>query len=218
MLEREIEYLCGDLFDRGQNHVLLYGKPERTLAVMRGVYERAREREEFLCSWHDASAIAQPMDFFEPILRLKYGDEYDSLREESWFKDVAARNELEGVFQLASLCGREESSENPNAQRLPVIFIDGIEELFFKMDYGHLDEEDRKKLLTGGFMEQPLPKGFGNCLRGHIHHAKTGIFYGTVRNTEGIQFGATLGNYPYLFYSENFMNHRLREDQGPKTP
>ena len=205
IVDRTIEFLGDDLFNKGRNHVLLYGDPQKTNLVLKAMYDAAREREEFLCSWHNASTIAQPMDFFEPILRLKYGNEYESLREKSWFKDLTTRNEKGGVFQLARLCGREENSENQHARSLPIIFIEGIEELFFKMDYGHLNEEGRKKLLTSSFMEQPLSKGFGDCLRGSLHQTKNGIFYGTVRNSQGIPFEATFGNYHYLFYSENFM-------------
>ncbi len=166
-----------------------------------------KREKNVLCSWHDASAIAQPMDFFEPILQLKYGNEYDSLKEHSWFKKLLESKEGSGIFQLAGLCGREEGSANPNARRLPVIFIDGIEELFFKMDYSHLDEEGRKKLLTGDLMKVPGDKGFGNCLREYLNQnlAAKGLFCGSVKNTGGIEYRATLGNYHYLFYCGNFM-------------
>ncbi len=218
-LETEIEFLCEDLFERGKNNVLLYGKPEDTLSVLSGVYERATKKEEFLCSWHDASTITCPMDFFEPVLQLKYGDEYNLLREKLWFKDLVARSDRSGVFQLAGLCGREKASKNPNPQRLPLFFIDGIEELFFKIDYGHLEEESRKNVLTGDFMDQQLlPRGFGDCLRGYLHQTGNGIFYGTVRDSRGIKFQATLGNHYYLFYNENFMNHTVVGDQSLKTP
>ncbi len=210
-LEREIEFLCEDLFEGGRNHVLLYGKPERTLPVLQGVYERAKKREEFLCSWHDASKITQPMDFFEPILRLKYGSEYESLREKSWFKELAVRDNKDGVFQLARFCGREKDSKNPHLRKLPLIFIKGIEELFFTMDYGHLDEEGRKKLMNyfTPFTELPLPKGFGDCLRGYLHQTGNGICYGSVMNTKRMEVAATLLNYQYLFYGENFRDHAV---------
>lgn len=68
----------------------------------------------------------------------------------------------------------------------------------YNKDYGYLDEEDRKKLITP-FMEQPLPKGFGDCLRPHLHQTGNGIFYGSVMNTGGMEFAATLLNYQYLF-------------------
>lgn len=216
MLERDLELLCENLFNGTPNHVLLYGESEHTRSVLKGVYKRAKNKEEFLCSWHDASAITHPMDFFEPILRLKYGHEYESLREKSLFKDYLETNDQVGVFQLAKLCGREENSKNPNERRSPIFFIDGVEELFFKMDYSHLDEEDRK-IVTGDF-KRLHPRGFGNCLRGYLHQTGKGIFYGTVRDTEGIQFKATLGNYHYAFYNGNFGYYNVREHQGLKTP
>ena len=215
MLKREVEFLCRDLFDKGQNDVLIYGTQEHTLAALTGVYEKAKKREEFLCSWHDASVIYKPMDFFEPILRLKYGVGYEQIKKERWFKDLVRREEKSGVFQLARFCAQEEKSENPNARRLPVIFINGIEDLFFKMDYSHLTKEDQRKVLSEDLMEQPLPNGFGDCLRAHLHQAKRAIFYGTVRNTEEIEFMTTLGNYNYLFYNGNFKTHIAWEYSSP---
>lgn len=211
IVQRSIEYCCDDLFNRGQNHILLYGEKERTLAVLRGVYEKAKERDDFRCSFHDASAISDPMDFFEPVLSLKYGPEYQSLKEEPWFKELLHNLEHDGFGALADLCKREDKSIISAARKLPVIFIDGIEELFFNMDYDHLDEKGRHQLLTGGFMDQPLSRGFGNALRSCLHQTGQGIIYGTVRNTDGIKCAATLENYHYLFYKENFMHLFIRE-------
>ncbi|MCK5300188.1 MAG: hypothetical protein KAJ54_03475 [Candidatus Aenigmarchaeota archaeon] len=202
--EKDIEYLCKDLFDKEKNSILLYGDPKQTLAVLKGVYDKANKRKEFLCSWHDASKIDQPMDFFEPILRLKFGDEYEQMREKSWFKDLSGRETKSGVFQLACLCVQDNNSKNPNERRLPVIFIDGIDELLFKMDYSHLDQEGRKKVLSDRYMEQPSPKGFGDCLRAYLHQTGKGIFYGSVGNVDSIENKATLGNPHYLFYGRNF--------------
>lgn len=205
-LERVTDSLCRDLFEQGRNSVLLYGRPDYALTILKDVYGRAKARDEFLCTWHDASAITKPMDFFEPILRLKYGDHYESLSENNWFKDSVSRNDKSGVFQLASLCGRENNTQDPNHRRTPVIFIDGIEELFFKMDFGHLNEDEVTKVMIAGSWERrPLPKGFGDCLRGYLHQTRDGIFYGAARNYESPQFQATLGNPGYLFYALNFM-------------
>ncbi len=214
IMEATANRLCEELFEIGKNHILLYGKPERTREVLRAVYERGKAREELLCSWHDASVITQPMDFFEPILRLKYGSDYEAIREDLHVKDFAGRNDKGGVFQLAALCGREDTSRYPNARRQPVIFIDGIEELFFKLDYGHLDEAGLKDVLAGRFMKRPLSKGFGDCLRGFLHQTGKGIFYGTVRDTAGTPFATTIGNYDYLFYGENFMPVRVQDEHA----
>ena len=212
LLKKEIDFLCEDLFLERKNHVLLYGKHEDTFAVLQGIYERAKKDKTFLCSWHDASKIINPMDFFEPILRLKYEKGYEVLKEKDWFKELIEKNTMDGIFKLTEFCGKEKNSKFQNARKLPIFFIDGIEDLFFKFDYSHLDEEGRKKLLSINFLEQPLPKGFGNHLR-NLHQSGKGIFYGLVKNTESLEFKSTLGNYNYLFYNENFRNHDVwRED------
>ncbi len=205
-MQELIKFLCEDLFDkRARNHRLIIGKPEDTLEILKAVYEKARTKEELLCTWHDASTITKPMDFFEPILRLKYGGYYEQLKEEEFFKSLVEKNEKSGVFQLASLCGKDENSKMPNAKKLPVFFIDGIEELLFKFDYDHLDEDGIKRLFSRDFMEKPLSKGFGDCLRRYLHQERDkAVFYGRVRNTQSLEFHATLGNHHYLFYCGNF--------------
>jgi len=156
LLKKEIDFLCEDLFLERKNHVLLYGKHEDTLAVLQGIYKKAKRNKTFLCSWHDASKIINPMDFFEPILKLKYGKKYEALKEKDWFKELVVKNTMDGVFKLTEFCGKEKDSKFPNARKLPIFFINGIEDLFFKFDYSHLDEEGRKKLLSIDFLEQHL--------------------------------------------------------------
>jgi len=112
----------------------------------------------------------------------------------------------DNLDDLISLCAQEKDSNNLNARKLPVIFIDGIEELFFKMDYGHLNENSRKKLLSDSYADQPNHNGFGNCLR-NLHQNDTAIFYGIVRNKRSIEYKTTLGNYNYLFYADNFKKY-----------
>ncbi len=194
-IEHKIAYLCEDLFYRGRNSVLIYGQPEQTQKVMKAVYDAAKEREEFSCTWHDASAITKPSQFFEPLLRAKYGAESGILEKLDTFS----------LYELSDLCSREENSQDPNARKLQVIFIDGIEKLFFKMDFDHLDEENKTKLSARDFMERPLPNNFGNYLRAALHQRSEAVFYGTIHDTKGIEYGLTLGNYHYLFYADNFM-------------
>lgn len=217
-IEREIKFISDDFVARG-NSVLFYGKPEHTLEVLRGVYERINEREEFLCSWHDASAIAHPMGFFEPVLRLKYGDEYESVSEriKDIVKNITLGNDRDSfsLGLLAELCGKEEKSKNSNARKMPVFFIDGIAEFLFRMDYGHLDEEGIERIFNYPSYTQTSPRGFGSCLRAELHQAKKGIFCGTVRNAKGLEHRTTLGNYYYLFYSGNFLCHTVWKDQEP---
>lgn len=211
--EREIEFLCKDLFEGGQNHTLIYGNKERTTELLKRVYERASQREELLCSWHEASKINNPLDFFKPILQLKYRKSYEELKEKDWFKNLVNGDDKRTIFKLAEFCGMEEKHPILNARKMPVFFIDGLEELFFKMDYGNLDEKDMQTVLTKSRSQAPLPNGFGNALRSCLHQRNKGIFYGTVHDTKSREFKATLGNYHYLFYSENFMNHGLWEEK-----
>lgn len=201
-----VDYLCEDLFDYGKNHVLLYGKPEDTSAVLKAIFEKAGKMDEFRCTYHDASLINKPMDFYEPILRLKYGDEYEEIVKNPWFMGLADRTGLSGVFRFASLCAQEEDSENPQHRKKPLIFIEGIEELFFKFDYAHLDEEGIKRVL-GYTLEAPIERGFGSCLRAYLHQEPKGIFYGTVRDEESIAYQTMLGNGHYMFFNGNFLNH-----------
>ncbi|MEK6816023.1 MAG: hypothetical protein AABY09_00280, partial [Nanoarchaeota archaeon] len=84
--------------------------------------------------------------------------------------------------------------------------IDGIDELFFKMDFGHLNENEIAQAMSPmSWEDRPLPKGFGNCLRRYLHQTRDGIFYGAARNYESPQFQMTLANPGYLFYALNFM-------------
>ena len=86
------------------------------------------------------------------------------------------------------------------------MFIDGIENLFFKMDYGHIDKEKQKKIPSSSIFDNSFrSKGFGDALRGRLHQEKKAVFYGIVRNPHSLSYECTLGDYHYLFYSDNFM-------------
>lgn len=207
--ERLVRMICEELFKGEDNHTLFYGKPKHTLEVLRKIYDFAGKRENLRCSWHDASKIKQPMDFFEPVLRLKYGEYYEQLAAHDWFKDYASRIEKSGVFQLASLCAQEDVSEHPTATKMPIFFIDGIEKLFFNMDYRNLDKQKLRMVMTKASYDQPLPRGFGDCLRGYLHQTGKGIFFGSVRDTESIEFKTTMLNMGYLFYCGNFRECRV---------
>ena len=65
--QRDVAHRYASLV-RDRNSLLLYGKPADTIAVLRGMYELAQKDTQFRCSWHDASQIQHPLDFFEPIL------------------------------------------------------------------------------------------------------------------------------------------------------
>jgi hypothetical protein len=208
----EMDY-CLDRLDKKES-VLFYGKRENTLALMKGIYDIVKLKEEYLCSWHDASTIIHQLDLFEPILKLKYGNEYTLMKETSSFKKLYDKKNAKeflnmgDVSRLVELCGQEIHSDDSNKRKLPVIFIDGIDELFFKMDYAHLDEAGLEKLFTGNYLERPHHKGFGNCLR-DLHQYGTAIFYGIVKDKDSVAYRATLGDSRYLFYAENFRNDYL---------
>ena len=185
-----IDYLCEDL-DGAKDSVLIYGDPEMSNSILNGVYKKLKTNNEYLCTWHDADNINEPMDFFKPILKEIYKKEYQKIINENWFK--------QGDFGIASLCIKESL---PKINKLPIIFIDGIEKLFFKIDFGNLDKLQLINLFSLG--NQPLPNGFGDCLRGELHQTNSAIFYGIVSDSSGIEYLATLGNYEYLFYQDNF--------------
>ena len=203
-IQRRIAHWYVNLVQEG-NSLLFYGKPAETVAVMQEIYTFAKDTHSLSCSWHDASRIQHPLDFFDPILQLKYGSQYQRLDQFNQLKDLFSRNDktMPDISILAELCQQEKQSPHLNAQKLPVIFVDGMEELLFRMDYAHLDAPEQKA-FSKGVMEQPSPKGFGNCLRANLHQTKRGVFCGTVKNPDSLQYQATLGNYNYLFYAENF--------------
>mgnify|MGYP001568132253 CR=1 FL=1 len=209
----DIAYLSEELFKSGKNNTLLYREPENTLEVLQKIYEKANKREEFLCTFHNASLIKKPMDFFAPILKLKYGEEYEDSFKSDWFKDIINSEDVSETSRLADFCGKDEKSDNLRHKKLPLIFIEGIEELFFKMDYGHLDDDKLKNFFRRGYLEQPGHRMFGNCLRGSLPQTGNAIFFGSVRNNKGIEYATTLGNYHYMFYSGNFGNFHIKSDQ-----
>ncbi len=214
-IDKNIKFLCDDLFEGRIDSVLIYGEPQDASAVLKGVYDVAKNSPQFLCSWHDAKKITTPFDFFEPILKLKYEAQYDALKEKKWFKDMAAKDSP-NRFEFASLCAQEpnlKDLKDEKKRRMPLIFIDGIEELFFNMDFGHLDEKEIEKIFSIDFLEQPVAAGFGNNLRAHLHQSGLGIFYGSVLDPAGRKYNATLNNYHYLFYAHNFRQHTLHRLQ-----
>lgn len=212
-LESQTEYLCNNLLDGAPNSILLYGEPELSLSILRIVYDTVKTRQEYRCSWHDASTITTAMQFFGPILRSKYGSSYRCLKREPTIKQCIARSEAGDFEFLARLCGKEERSKVQCARKMPLIFIDGIEDLLFRIDYGHINKEEQKKIPSSAIFDGSFrSKGFGDALRGRLHQEKRAVFYGIVRNPDSLPYECTLGDYHYLFYSENFMKIRLKSE------
>lgn len=197
-MEKWTKFLLEDLSIDGKSF-LLFGKPELTSAILRETYNKAKEKG-FLCSFHEASKISESMDFFEEILKMKYGKEYNSIKKEYPFEQLynKFKNDRMGLNGLASeLCSIGIEKNNPL-----VIFIDGIDKLFFNMDYSHLSEAKIKKLSkTHSYRPGQL---FGNNLRSKFLQVEKGIIYGTVKNPKGIEYLTTLGTPGYACYNGNF--------------
>jgi hypothetical protein len=202
MSDQEIQFVCERINE--EQSLLITGNYPLALEFGKQVFSRVQLEGRYLCTWHDASLIRTPLDFFEPVLKLKYGSQYETLKRQ--LEDLRRRN----IFELARFCGSDSEFHDG---KMPLIFIDRIEELFFNLDYGPLDDRVKQKLLNSDFLEQPISQGFGNALRAHLHQEQRGLFFGIVRNTESFEFLATLGNYHYLFYEENFCPHRVWEEQ-----
>jgi hypothetical protein len=229
-MEFYVNFLFEDLIKcrplGSQNHPLIYGNQEDSLEILERLYDLCNNREEFLCTMHDASKINTALDFFKPILKTKYGEEYKKyFEEENWFREIIKNPNSKDIFELSEYCGMEKTSENLNHRKLPLIFIKGMEELLFKIEFAHSSprEIERLELMininpnamsTKNYMAIrdakyigiPKTKGFGNHLRGHLHQFHKGIFLGTVKNEHGVEFKSTLGNYHYAFYEHNFKN------------
>ncbi len=198
-LDRYIELLCESVLDE-KNSILLYGKPEKTLEVLKEFYNIISKRKEFLCSYYDASEIQNPLDFFVPILKLKYGDDYET-EIKPHIEGLSQDKNKRGILDLAEICGQNLGSKILNERKFPIILINGIEELLFKLDFSHLKKSDYLKIPIAGSV---ISQEFGDSLRKSIFGTKKGVFCGSVKDCESMEYRDTLGNYNYLFYSENF--------------
>jgi len=195
---------------------LFFGEYHRSLEVLRRVYNTFQAHPALLCHWIDEAQIKTPLDFYEPLLKNKYGSEYVKLKDKKWFKEcVAGTSELFPIYYLARLCGQEKDSKNETRKKVPVIFIDGFEKLLFRMDYGSYDEkqlgEIRQNVLRGDINLRD--KGFGTSLRAALHQAKAGVILGLIRDPHSVEYALTLGNYFYMFYSDNFRHYYVKESE-----
>jgi len=66
LIEQELDY-CLDSVNKRES-LLFYSNRHHALMLMKGIYSNIKSKEEFLCSWHDASNINHQLDFLEPIL------------------------------------------------------------------------------------------------------------------------------------------------------
>lgn len=205
-----VDLISKDLLDMPSTHTLIYGKPENTFEVLQGVYDVLVKREEFRCTLYNPSEINNPLDFFLPVIKMKYGEDYEQKAKPTVERILS----LASANDLAGLCGREEHSSFPNARKTPVIFVDGIEQLLFKLDFPGLDKPFirryadmiRKRADEEHYtpIELPMDKGFGASIRARLHQNKAGVICGTVIDNASIDYAATLGNYNYMYYDQNF--------------
>ena len=128
-------------------------------------------------------------------MKLKYDYETYS-KMMSRIKDLDYWNKLN---YFADACG-----ENLEHKRL-FVFVDGMEELLFKLDFPNYESSDFKKIRSDGSSGSQL---FGNTLRADLFN-KGAVFLGTIKDLESTAFKTTLGNYNYMFYLGNFGDMKI---------
>lgn len=181
-----------------KQNVLLFGNIENTSKVLEKTYEDLSKNKQFLCSFHNASRIKSALNFFIPILKLKYKDNSTVCEKliDIYLKLVSQKNDETQLFHIAEVCGQDLKGKTENEKKLPIIFINGIEKLLAKIDFPNLHKKDYK---------QTNDLNFGNCLRGDLHQTGKAIFCGTVIDYNSLEYKATLANGArYMFYCGNF--------------
>jgi hypothetical protein len=175
--ELELELAKQTISEGGS--LLLYGDYCQSLKILENLFNYFSQGNQFLCSMHDSSKIEKPLDLFEPILRLKYKNPN---------KLIGLYSTLGHIDHIAEVCGMDLYGKTENERKMPLIFIKGIDELFFKFDF----PENQKESGT-----------FGAGLR-KLHQADRAIFCGNIRNTDSLAYKKTIGTGSYLFYQGNF--------------
>lgn len=190
--------------------VLLFGNSENTSKVLKKTYEELSEDNKFLCSCHHASLINSPLDFYTPILKLRFGKDYES-KLKYFFEMQSKHPDKIRIFELTDYCGQDLQGKTENERKLPIIFVEGFEKLLFKLDFPKLLKEEYKGALVPYSEGGIKSLGFGDSLR-HLQQAippKISIC-GTVKDHEGIECKTTLANRGYLFYSGNFTTIEIK--------
>lgn len=216
-------------------HFLFMGNKDKSLVVLKELYNRASQNSEYLCTFHDASKIKSAKDFFVPILKEKYGEEYntfifgasgktvENVLDEYDSPDFYNLNKGElfsskDITNIISSIARNHSGKHENDKRFPLIFIDGIEELFFNLDYGnHADflKLNFKDFSDGNRDSPELDKMFKilrsqkytpimRSLWNQFTEGDGARIHGVIRKYDGLESVCTLRNYDYLFYEGNF--------------
>lgn len=203
-----IQRLCEGISDNLQS-TLIFGGREKTKELLGTVYEYAKGVDTVLAVYVDSSKIKTPKDFFECILKQKY----DILTEEqkiivdslcSGKLDLDADTVTNAIHDLVALCGRQNKESKHS-----IIFIDGIDNLFFNLDYGHLDAESIERLLKDNAPHHSSSMIITSFRAYRDEYTElSSFFYGTVWNRDSKEYKLTLENYHYPF---NAMNFSIRE-------
>jgi hypothetical protein len=194
VMERKLNHLKQSI-SNGNNY-LIYGND--STIFLKQVYEFFKTEDKFRATYHDESLVQTPRDFLEPILMLKYHD-YDSWKEELW---AQKKSGLPFFDIIIDSCGQEKDSDDPVKRKKPLIFIDGIENLLYKLDLYALSEEKQKEVIDSGKSDNLFH--FSSALRAALCTPNKGNIVGVVNNFESIEYKFTLGTYHYLLNADNF--------------
>ncbi len=202
--------------------------------MLNELYKRASQNPQYLCTFHDASKIKSAKDFFVPILKLKYGEDYndvlsylgdtvenildahDALDVKEYCKDWMLSSAVDEIIRSIA---RNPNGKHENDKKLPLIFVDGLDTLFFNLDYGKhadflkanvevLSEEHKIDETTVNKIEKILTLDkYTSRLRSKWHQVsqdKGARIHGLMRNNDSPECRYTLSRYDYMFYGGNF--------------
>ena len=189
--------------------ILIYGNPKRQSFLMNHLSNSyISPTDEFFYIYLKSSEIETPLDFFLPILKKKFGEQYFEENVAGVVDMFVGGGEEDEIFSLSEMCGKEEISGIDNSDKMPVILIDGIEEVLFSLDHPGMCVDKSGIVLNDQKLSDDL--GFGRHLRKYLHQmADKAIVYGTVKDSDSIEYLLTLGNEKYQLYANNFLHLHL---------
>lgn len=188
-IERRVNFEIDRI--KNMNSTIYFGRRKNTLELLKSIFSKLEESEEHNCTFHDARKIKTFDDFVDPIIEKKYGkEELQRIK-----KEYSYLTERDPYIFFSWTKPEEKNEKFPNIHKTPVIFIHGIEKLFYKFDKGDLFGR------------------FGAVLRSTLHQTNMGVFCGTVFDPASRAYQETLGRYHYLFYLDNFAYSWMGEDR-----
>ncbi|MCK4808972.1 MAG: hypothetical protein KAS90_05090 [Candidatus Aenigmarchaeota archaeon] len=194
--------------NKEKDWILIYGNPKRQSFLKNLLYSHISRMDEFFCIYLESSEIKTPLDFYLPILKKKFGDEYFEENIVGVVDMFIDSDEKEDIFSLSEMCGKEKVSGIDNSDKMPVILIDGIEEVLFGLDHPGINVDKSCIVLNNQKLSDDL--GFGKSVRKYLHQiADKAIVYGTVKDPDSIEYLLTLGNEKYQLYANNFLHIHL---------